>query len=121
MNGSLWFKRLVRDCKKISRHIRIKRIGHGFYRVYWQRAYIYEIYKEMPQVGYECIDKDFNFIAKKYVENREDPSELIRKVKNFVEGYWESLTTIKTRVYMMRHNKEYNEMATQRYSTAVIK
>lgn len=119
--GSLWFRRLVDDCKRISPHIRIKEIGHGFFRVYFQRAYIHEIYKEMPQLGYDCIDKDFNFIAKKYVEDREDQAELTRRVKNFVEGYWDSLDTIKTRVYMMKHSKEFNENATKMYSQVIIK
>ena len=121
MSGSLWFRRLVRDCKAISPHIRIKQIGHGFYRIYYQRAYIGEIYREMPQVGYDCIDKDFNFISKKYVEEYEDRAEMVRKTKNFVEGYWESLDRIKTRVYMMRHSKEFNKNATGRYKTVVIK
>ena len=121
MAGSLWFRRLVDDCKKISPHIRIKAIGHGFYRVYFQRAYIHELYKEMPQTGYDCIDKDFVFLEKKYVESREDSSELTRKIKNYVEGYWDSLETIRIRVYMMKHNAEYNKMATKRYETVVVK
>ena len=121
MSGSLWFRRLCKDLKSISPHIRIKQIGHGFYRIYWQRAYISEVYREMPQIGYDCTDKDFNFITKKYAEEYEDRSELIRKTKNFVEGYWDSLDRIKTRVYMMRHNSEYNKMATKRYETTVIK
>ena len=75
----------------------------------------------MPQMGYDCIDKDFNFITKKYVEEYEDRAEMIRKTKNFVEGYWDSLDRIKTRVYMMRNNSEFNKMATERYKTVVIK
>lgn len=121
MAGSLWFRRLVSDCKKISPHLRVKKIAHGFYRVYFQRAYIHEIYKEMPQVGHDIMDKTFNFVAKKYVEEYEDREELTRKVKNYVEGYWDSLETIRTRVYMMKHNKEFNQMATKRYETVVVK
>ncbi len=121
MSGSLWFRRLCKDLKAISPHIRVKQIGNAFYRIYYQRAYIHEIYRELPQVGYDCIDKDFNFIEKKYVESREDPSELTRKIKNYVEGYWDSLATIRTRVYMMRSNKEFNKLATQRYQQVVIR
>jgi len=121
MKGSLWFKRLVKDCKAISPHIRIKEIGNGFFRIYFQRAYIHEAYKEMPQVGYNCEDKDFNFLTKKYAEEYEDRSAYIRKTKNFVEGYWDALDTIRTRVYMMKHNKEFNQTATKRYETVVIK
>ncbi len=119
--GSLWFRRMVKDCKKISPHIRIKRIGNGFFRVYFQRAYIHEIYKEMPQVGYDCIDKDYNFLTKKYIESKEEQSEMTRNIKNYVEGYFDSLDTIRTRVYMMKHDKEFNEKATRRYETVVIK
>jgi len=121
MSGSLWFRRLVKECRKISPHIRIKQIGHGFYRIYYQRAYIHEIYREIPQTGYDCIDKDFNFLSKKYAEEYEDRAELARKTKNYVEGFWDSLDRIKTRVYMMRHNSEFNKNATERYQTVVIK
>lgn len=119
--GSRWFNRLVKDCENISSHIRIKEIGNGFYRIYYNQAYIYEVYKEMPQIGYEDETKDFNFVSKKYIESREDPSEMVRKVKNFVEGYWEALATIRIRVWMMKHDKEFNEKATKRYQTVVIK
>lgn len=119
--GSRWFRRLVKDCQHISPHIRIKRIGHGFYRVYFKQAYIHEIYKEMPQTGYEDSTKDFNFLDKKFIEEREDRAEMIRKTKNFVEGYFDSLDTIRTRTFLMKHNKEFNETATKRYQTVVIK
>lgn len=121
MEGSKWFRRLVQDCKKISPYIRVKKINHGFYRIFWKTAYIHEVYKEMPQHGYDDETKDFHFKEKKYVEEYEDRAELTRKIKNYVEGYWESLDRIKTRVYMMRHNREFNEMATKRYSTFVVK
>jgi len=119
--GSLWFRRLVKDCKNISSHIKVRRIAHGFYRIYFNRAYIHEIYKELPQEGYHIEGKDFNFTNKKYAEEYEERAELTRKIKNYVEGYWDSLDTIRTRVYMMKHNKEFNEQATKRYQTVVVK
>ena len=121
MTGSLWFRRLVKDCERISPHIRIKAIKHGFYRIYYQRAYLHEIYKEMPQFGYDSAEKDFQFQEKKFVEEYEDQADLIRKTKNFVEGYWDSLDRIRTRVWMMRHDKEFNTTATRRYETVVVK
>ncbi len=118
---TIWFKRLLKDCKRISPHIKIVKISHGFYRIYFNRAYIHEIYKEMPQIGHDLEGMDFNFTNKKYAEEYEDRSELTRKIKNYVEGYWDSLDTIRTRVYMMKHNKEFNQNAINRYKSVVVK
>lgn len=119
--GSRWFRRLVNDCKQISPHIRIKRIKYGFFRVYWKQAYVHEIYIEMPQFGHDIYEKDMNFISQKYYEEYEDRAELTRKIKNYKEGYWDSLDRIRTRVYMMRHDKEFYKTAVNRYKTVVIK
>lgn len=119
--GSYWFKRLVNDCKKISPYIRIKRIKLGFFRIYWRDAYIHEIYKEMPQTGYDVEENDYRYESKKFYESKEDRAELTRKIKNYVEGYWESLDVIRTRVYMFRHNKEMYENARRGYSQTVVK
>lgn len=105
----------------MSPHIRIKRIKHGFYRIYWKQAYIHEVYKEMPQHGHDIEEKNMQFENKKYVEEYEDRIDLIRNIKNFVEGYWDAKDTVQTRVWMMLHNKEFNETATKRYQTVVIK
>lgn len=119
--GSLWFKRLVKDCEKISSQIRIVRIKYGFFRVYWGQAYLHEIYKEMPQFGHDIYERNIRFEDKKYVEALEDRAELTRKIKNYVEGYWDSLDVIRTRAYMMRTDKEFNDNATQAYKQHVIK
>lgn len=119
--GSRWFKRLLKDCKQISPHIRVKRIKYGFFRIFWRGAYIHEIYKEMPQFGHDIYENDMRFISKKFFEEYEDRAELTRKIKNYVEGYYDSLDRIKTRVYMMRHNKEMNNIALQGYRKSVIK
>ena len=119
--GTLWFRRLVKDCKKISPHIRIKRIRLGFYRIYWKQAYIHEIYKEMPQNGYDIEEVDPRFEDKQYAEEWEDQVEMTRKLKNYIEGYWDSLDTIRTRSWLMKHNAEYNKSATEAYSQMVVK
>lgn len=84
-------------------------------------AYIHEVYKEMPQVGYDYDDLDPRFEDKKYHEEFEDSNELTRKVKNYVEGYYDSLDRIRTRVYMMKNDKEFNERATNAYKQMVVK
>lgn len=121
MEGSRWFRRFVKDCKKISPHIRIKRIKFGFYRIYWKQAYIHEVYKEMPLYGHDIYEKNINLTSQKYAEEHEDNAELIRKIKNYVEGYHESLDRVLTRNYMMKHDKEFNKNATQMYKQVVIK
>lgn len=119
--GSRWFRRFHKDCKKMSRHIRIKRIKLGFYRVYWKQAYLYEVYKEMPEHGYDMDSLDPRFESQKYFEEYEDNADLTRKIKNFVEGYWEAIDAMRTRVYLMRHNKEFNERSTNAYKQMYIK
>lgn len=121
MEGSRWFRRLVRECKRISPHIRIKRIKHGFYRIYYQRAYIHEVYKEMPLNGHDVEENNIHMTEHKYMQEYEDQFEITRKVKNYVEGYFDSLDRVKTRVWMMENNKEFNQTATKRYETVVIK
>lgn len=119
--GSRWFRRFVKDCKKISPYIRIKRIKLGFYRIYWKQAYLHEVYAEMPQKGYDIEAYDPRFENKGYYEEFEDNAELTRNIKNFVEGYWDSLDTMRTRVWMMKHDKEFNEKSTKAYQQVTIK
>lgn len=120
-HGSRWFRRLIKDIRKISQHIRVKRIRFGFYRIYYKQCYIHELYSEMPQKGYDIDDLDPRFESKKYYEEYEDNAELTRKIKNFVEGYWDSLDKIRTRCYLLKHNKDYYDSAKRAYSNMVVK
>lgn len=119
--GSYWFRRLMRDIEKIDKNIKVKRALHGFYRIFWRRAYIHEIYKECPLIGFTYEVEDPSLESKKYYEELEDGNEITRKVKNYTEGYWDSLDRIKTRVWMMKHNYEFNKNATDAYKTMVVK
>ncbi len=121
MGGSLWFRRLRKDCEKISPHIRFVRIHHNFYRIYWRQAYLHEVYREMPQFGHDILETDLRLLNQRYYEEYEDRATITNKIKNYREGYWDSLDRIRTRVYLMRHDKEYNETASRRYETVVIK
>lgn len=122
MEGSYWFRRLMKDIKKIDPYLRVKRAKLGFYRIFWKDAYIHEIYKECPLIGYDFEQEDLSIIEdQKLYEQYEDPNEITRKVKNYKEGYWDSLDRIKTRVYMLRHDKEFNENATKAYRQMVIR
>jgi hypothetical protein len=119
--GTYWFRRLMRDCRKISPHIRIKRIKMGFYRIYWQDAYLHEVYKEMPQKGYDIEEEDPRLESKQYYEEYEDTVDTVRTIKNFVEGYYDSLDHIKTRVYLLKNDKEFEQTAKNAYKQVYIK
>ena len=121
IEGTRWFRRFVKDCKKISPHLKFKRVKLGFYRIYWRGAYLHEVYKDMPEHGYDIEDLDPRLENQSYYEEFEDNTELTRKIKNFVEGYWESLDRIRPRVYLMRHDKEFNERSTNAYRQMHVK
>lgn len=119
--GSMWFKRLCKELRRMSPHFRIVRIKMGFYRIYWKQAYIHEVYKDMPQKGYDIFEEDPRIENKFYYEEFEDEVDTIRKIKNFVEGYYDSMDKIKTRLYMLKNDKEFREQAMKAYQTVVIK
>lgn len=121
IEGTIWFRRFLKDVKNISSRIRIKRIKMGFYRLYYDDAYLHEVYKEMPQHGYDIYDIDPRIENQSYYEEYEDNTELTRKIKNYVEGYWDSLDRIKTRVFLMRNNKEFNTSAKNAYKNMYVK
>lgn len=123
--GTLWFQRFKKECEKMSPHIQFRRIKNGFYRIYWtgggEPAYMYECYKDMPYKGYEWFEVDPRLESQKYFEEWEDKVELTRKIKNYVEGYYESIHRIKTMIYMFKNDKEYRETATKAYRTMKVK
>lgn len=119
--GSYWFRKLRQECAKISPHIRFKRIGHGFWRIYWGRAYLHEVYEELPQFGYDIEEDDIRLENLSYYQEFEDSAELTRKIKNYVEGYWDSLDRIKTRAYMFKNDAEFAKNATDAYAQFVVK
>lgn len=120
--GSRWFRRLVKDIKKIDPYLRLVRAKHGFYRIFWKQSYIHEIYKECPYIGYTFTEDDRRMEeSQKYFEEYEDGNEITRKIKNYKEGYWDSLDRIKTRVWMLRHDKEFNRTIENKYKQFVVR
>jgi hypothetical protein len=75
----------------------------------------------MPMKGYDMDEKDPRFASQKYYEEYEDRAELTLKIKNFVEGYWDSMDTLKKRVRLLRNNKEFLDNAIRAYSNVVVK
>lgn len=119
--ASKWFRRLVRETKQISPHIRFKQIKHGFYRIYYRQAYIGECYSFMPEVGHDIWEKGLGFEDYSFYQQHHDAADSTLKMKNFVEGYWEMIDRIKTRLFIFKHNKEAYDRARQGYSQMRIK
>jgi len=119
--GSPWFRRLVRELYATSKHFRVIRIRCGFYRIYWKDAYVHEVYKDMPQHGYEWYTESPYRESLKLMMEYEQDGELQRKVKNFVEGYEEASKAIKLRVYQFKNNDEHYRIAKDMYRNLVIK
>lgn len=119
--GSFWFRRLVRELKSTSKHFRIKRIRHGFYRVYWKDAYVHELYKEMPYRGFSWYTDSPYKESLKLMQEYEEDGTLQRKIKNFVEGYVEASKAIKLRMYQFKNNDEHYRIAKDMYRHVVIK
>lgn len=121
MAESIWFKRFKKEVKRISPHLRMKRLKLGFYRIYWQNAYLHEVYEEMGCNGYDIEDYDPRLESQSYFEELEDHYEMVRKLKNYKEGYYDARDRIRKRVYMMRNNQEFNERARNAYNHHYVK
>ena len=93
----------------------------GFHRIYFKQAYVHEIYEEMPLEGYDLESYDPRVENQSYYEEYEDNPELVRKIKNYVEGYIDSIGRIKTRVYMLKNDREFYENAVNAYKQVVLK
>lgn len=123
--GTRWFRRFVREAEALSPHVRFKRIKYGFYRIFWvgdgASAYIGECSKEMPEIGYDIEEKNFQLESKSYFEEYEDNADYIQKIKNFREGYWDNISRLHTKVYMLKNNQEFRTEAQKAYSQFVIK
>ena len=118
---TFWFKRLEKDIHNLSSNIRLVRGRNGFYRVYFKNAYLHEVFEELPQQGYDFEDYDPRFESQDYYEEFEYVDDLIRKVKNYKEGYWDAIGTIKRRFWLLRNNLDFYNEATGLYKDMVVK
>ncbi|MCK9371301.1 hypothetical protein M0R04_15415 [Candidatus Dojkabacteria bacterium] len=123
--GSCWFRRLRYEVESMSKHIRFKRIKFGFYRIFWTgdgvSAYIGECSKNLSQFGYDIEEKNFQLESKKYFEEYEDNAELIQKIKNYREGYWDSIDKLRTNIYLLKNNNEHRKEAQMAYQELRVK
>ena len=119
--GNTWFKKFKAEAERLNPHLRFRRIKYGFYRIFWDDAYIGECYSIMPPFGYDKTEDDIRFLNQSYYEEYEDKAKMTRQIKNFVEGYYDSLQTLKTRVYMLRNDMEFRKNAKQAYAQLYVK
>lgn len=125
IEGSIYFQRFYREVTAMSNHFKFVPINYGYYRIYWtgggEPAYIHEVWKWMPLQGYTIEEKDMRLISQKYYEEYEDQLEYNRKLKNFVEGYWDCWDRLKVRTYMLKNDKEFRETATKAYRQFTVR
>ena len=121
MARSIWFKRLERGLPRISPQLRLVPIGLGFWRIYFKQAYVHEVFEEMPENGYDFEGYDPRIVNQSYYEEYEDHPELVRRIKNFIEGYWDSIRRLERRVFLLRHDREFYERSVNAYKHVELK
>ena len=80
-----------------------------------------ETYEEMPPNWRNIESYDPRLKSQKYYEEYEDNVKLIRTLKNFLEGYYDSIEKLKRCLWMLRHNKEFWERSGNIYNYGNIK
>lgn len=118
---SIWFKRLKKEVEELSPHFVFRHIKWGFWRIYWKDHYFHEVFEEMPSNGYSFEAYDPRLEEQSYYEEFEDQPEFVRRIKNFVEGYYDSIGTIRRRFYQLRNDREFFERSHNAYKQAVVK
>ncbi len=118
---SYWFLRICQDLKKMDSQIRIVRLKLGFWRVYWKGNYLGELFEEMSCQYHDTESYDPRLESQKYYEEYEDHIKLVRTLKNFTEGYYDSLAKFRRRIYQLRHNPEFWSRSKRLGDGAVIK
>jgi hypothetical protein len=79
------------------------------------------MYKEMPAKGYS-IETDSPYKESlKLMQEWEQDGELQRKIKNYVEGYYEARKAIMLRMYQFKNNDEHYKIAKDMYKHVVIR
>ena len=119
--ASQFYKRFKRECRKISPHIRFKRIRCGFVRLYYKSSYLHEVDENMPYHGYDFEVYNPRLENRSFYEEHEDNLDVIKTVKNYKEGYIDAIDTIRTRMYLHRHSAEFNDNAEKAYRQMVVK
>ena len=118
---SFWFEKFRRDAEKLSPHLLFKRLKDGFWRIYWKDHYMGECFEEMTQVGYNTETYDPRLESRSYYEEYEDHVKTVRTIKNFVEGYWDGMASLKRKLYQLRRDNEFFETSQRAYKGMVVK
>jgi hypothetical protein len=75
----------------------------------------------MNLIGHDIEEKNWNMEDFSYYRQMDDLADQTARLKNFREGYVETLDMLRTRTFMIKHNKEFYERARQGYSQLRIK
>jgi len=121
MEGSYWFQKLVRETARSSPHIRFRRIKGGYYRIYYRNAYIGECSKNMPEMGHDIFERAQGFEDYSYYEEHHGNADAAMRIKNFVEGYWETKNRLKLKLFQFYNDKEFASIAINGYKQLRIK
>lgn len=101
--------------------IRVVRLKLGFWRIYWKNHYIGELFEEMGSQYHDIEGYDPRLESQKYYEEFEDHVKMVRTIKNFAEGYYDSLIKFQKRIYQLRHNPEFWERSKRAWEDSSIK
>lgn len=71
--------------------------------------------------GHDIEEKNWNMEDFSYWRTHGDVADQSAKLKNFREGYTETLNLLRTRTFMIKHDKEFYERARAGYSQLRIK
>ena len=118
---SYWFEKFRIDAENLSIHFRFRRLKDGFWRIYWKDHYAGECFEEMTQNGYNIETYDYRLESQSYYEEYEDHVKTVRTIKNFVEGYWNGMASLKRKLYQLRRDKEFFETSQRAYKGMVIR
>ena len=118
---SHWFKRFKKETENLSPHFRFKYLKLGFWRIYWKDHYFHEVFEEMPPIGYDFEGYDPRLERQEYYEEFEEHTDLVRKIKNYVEGYYDSTDRARRRFFNLRHDAEFFEASQKAYQQITVK
>ena len=80
-----------------------------------------ECYDSMPAMWRDIENYDPRLESQKYYEEYEDHVKMVRTIKNFMEGYYDSIQKLKRCFWLLRHNEDFWKSSGNIYNQAVVK
>lgn len=114
-------KKCINEIQGMSKHFKVVPVRQGFARIYWKSAYIHEIPLSMFRYGYDIKELDQRVESQEYYEEYEDGNNMVMYIKNYREGYYDTMLTIRKRFWLLKHSQEHYERTLNAYKKMVIK